>query len=68
MPLATNPTTGEVIHQSALAVYHADLVPSRRKSMHAWNQVLSSLSQAQVRRLADELETLRRSLNLKAEM
>jgi predicted NAD/FAD-binding protein len=64
MPLETNPTTGDVAYSPTLAVYHADLVPSRRRSHHAWNQVLTSLTQAQVRKLADELEVLRRSMNL----
>jgi hypothetical protein len=64
MPLETNPVTGDVSLRAPLAVYHADLVPSRRRSKDAWQKITSSLTQAQVKKLAAEFEVLRRSLNL----
>ena len=64
MPLATNSSTGEVSYDPHLVGYHADPVPSRRRTRSAWYRVLSTLSKEQSQQLEIELDVLRKRFNL----
>lgn len=63
MPLITHYPSGDVIH-IAPPLYHAELVPSRRRVAEHYARVVASLSPKQRKNLDESLTLLRRLLPL----